>query len=369
MKTYYDLLDVPIKATPVQVQSTFRRFVARYRLLLDVDQLFTDTRFVDRLNAYLTLTGEARKEYESQYACAQDTETLPAPRPFDQLTDEQKLLFKARIAFWRRQIVDAIHQLRLVLEQNPDSASAWALLGEVYLTVGRVEDGAHAYQRAASGAPDQKAYADRLQHARDVLDGKATLQVEVSPEDEMLLEERRRRMRITIPVLLAGIAIVTFSFFIPITRDRLGFLNIPWLMVAQQAIGLMLLMLALGFGRLIRPYEQVMIWTSLTIGDRGRFRDLPRGLLFLAMSAGSLWVAVLGFIIMSSLDEEWPGAVTLMMILCALINIGFGTVMYIAHLTDPVVSWGNGLIFGGNFLVPVAMLGWYIGSFGAPSAD
>ncbi|HEX2950416.1 MAG TPA: tetratricopeptide repeat protein [Armatimonadota bacterium] len=359
MKSYYALLDLQPKATPGQIQAVFRRLVARYRPTLTVEQIFADPHFLDYLNAYLTISGELREEYDKALAHA-DRHHPYLPHPYDWLTAEAQHLLIARVAYWRREMVEAIHQLRLVLEQEPDSADAWALLGEIYLTVGRVADGIHAFQRAVHAAPHKTQFAERLQHAQEVADGKIDLQVEASPEEELLKEERRQRRGFTILLILLGIASLVYSFFLPL-KTMLGFLDIAWPTVTLQAAGIMLLLGGLGYGRVIRPFEHVMIWSTIDTGDRGRIRHLPYALLLLVLTAASLWLAVLGFVVMALMDDEWPGSAAVMVSVCALVNIGFGTLLYLGNL-----PWGNAMVFGGNLLLIAAMLGWYVGSLGAP---
>lgn len=360
MKTYYAQLDLQPAATPVQIQAMFRRYCARYRPTLTIEALFNDVRFLDHLNAYLTLSGKQRQAYDDALNSPQ-ADDISQPRPYEDYSVEQQHLLMARIAFWRREIVEAIHQLRLVLEQNPDSAAAWALLGEIYLTVGRLADGIHAYQRATNADPDTPLYAERLQHARDVQAGKMELQVEVSPEEELLREERRQRWAFMLGILIISSAIISLAFLRPVTQGSLGFMNIPWSTVALQMAGVLLLFLGLGYGRVVRPFEQAMVWTSIAAGDRGRILKLPYGLLFFAMAAASLWIALLGMLIMAIMDDEWPAATSFMIGSCVLLDLGLVATLYFADL-----PWGTALLFGGNGLVIAAMLGWFIGSLGAP---
>jgi len=359
LKSYYALLDLQTKATPGQIQAVFRRLVARYRPTLTVEQIFGDPHFLDYLNAYLTLSNAQRDEYDKALVHA-DRRHPFLPRPYDWLTAEDQHLLIARVAYWRREMVEAIHQLRLVLEQEPDSADAWALLGEIYLTVGRLADGIHAYQRAVNADASKTQYAERLQHARDVADGKTDLEVEASPEAELLKEERRQRRVFAVLIILLGLASIVYSFFLPVNK-LLGFLEIAWQPVTLQAAGVMLFLGGLGYGRIIRPFEHVMIWASIDTGDRGRIRHLPYALLLFALTAASLWLAVLGFIIMALMDDEWPGSTAVMVGICALVNAGFGTLLFIGNL-----PWGYAMVFGGNILMMAAMLGWFIGSLGAP---
>ena len=149
--------------------------------------------FRDALNAYLTLSSDQREEYDSAISPAEQREERKPPHPLDALTEEERSLLMARIALWRRDISSALHLLRVLLENSPDYAPGWALQGEVFYTIERVEEGIHAYEQAVTYAPENTDYFTRLQHGRDALAGKVVLTVELSPEEESLREERRSR--------------------------------------------------------------------------------------------------------------------------------------------------------------------------------
>lgn len=364
MKTYYELLHVTPKATPAQVQAVFCRYSARFRPTMTVEQIFTDTRFRDCVNAYLTLYGAERHAYDAALGKASGKEDAPPPalpRPYDALTDDERMLLMARIAYWRREMVEGIHLLRTLLERSPEDAAAWALLGEIYLAVGHLDDGQRAYQLAVESAPGNAVYAARLRHTQDAKAGKVALQIEPSPEQEMLREERKKRWLAMTIIALLGLAMLAVAYTRPLNTTTLGFLDIPWRVVAIQALGLAILFAALGYGRMLEPFERALVWSTTTAGDRGSLKNYPQGLLLLVLSVASIWVAVVGAIVMALMDDEWSPSTGTLLGVSVLVNVGLGAALYKLGL-----PWGYTCTFGGNLLVIAGMLGWWIGSLGTP---
>lgn len=367
MNTYYDLLSVPPKATPIEVRAIFRRFVARYRPTITIDQLSNDQRFLRYVNAYLTLHGDHRFEYDELIAKMTDPQSPPpTPRPYDDLSAQERQLLMAQLGLWRQEMVETIHLLRSMLEKNTGNAEGWSLLGEVYFTIGRVNEGVNAYTRAVKADPENGKYATRLQHAQDAAAGKVQLQIEPSPEEELLREERQQRRRVMLAIALVGIAIIVFAFFRPINHHAtLGFLNIPWNVVFLQCLGTAVLLAGLGFGRVLEPFERALIWSSVAAGDRGTIQNYPIALLLLAMSAASLWLGVIGMVIIAIMDDEWRPSTLGMLGICIIQNLCLVSLVHFgSHL-----SWGTTLIFGGNLLPIAGMFGWWLGSMGKSQYD
>ena len=101
-KTYYELLNIQPTATTKEVQAVFRRIAARYRPTITVEQIFTDAHFHDYVNAYLTLQGESRAKYDTLLT----SKGIP-PKPLDSLAARERGMLMARIAYWRREMLEA----------------------------------------------------------------------------------------------------------------------------------------------------------------------------------------------------------------------------------------------------------------------
>ena len=164
--------------------------------------------------------------------------------------------------------------------------------------------------------------------------------------------------------MLFALLIVTFSFYEEIHRPSIGFLMLPWRAIALQCAGMMTLMGGLAYGRLFEPFERVMVWSTIDAGDRGWRRSYPTGLLLLVLALFSLWAAVIGYTVMAMNDDEWTFSTTLMIGLCALLNIGLVLVLSYTHH-----SFWYAIFFGGNLVVIASLLGWMIGSMGTQSLD
>jgi len=365
IETYYDLLGIRPRATVREVEIAFRRWIARYRPTTESTQLFSDTRFQKYLNAYLTLRGAARAEHDALVAQPPvKGKPVKLPTPWDAFDERQRLLLRARIALWRREQVEGIHMLRAAVEKETDFAEGWALLGEFYFAIDRLEEGIHGYERAVKAAPENSDFAARLQHARDALDGTGELEIEPSPEEELLREERRQRRAVTSAI--AGLGLVTliaaFAFHI---KPMEGALFVPWRTVIILSLGMYVLFLGLSFGRLLEPFEHALLWSSLSAGDRGNLRNYPYGLILLVTAIPSLWLAFISLVVMAFMDEEWPLSTSLMLGACAVVTLVLTLAVYLTPAGH--AHWTGTLLMGGNALLLAAMLGWWSGSLGRSS--
>ncbi|OPZ85256.1 MAG: hypothetical protein BWY76_01486 [bacterium ADurb.Bin429] len=237
-------------------------------------------------------------------------------------------------------------------------------MGEFYLTVGRLEEGIGALEKAVAADPSHEGHATRLEHARTALDGDVELEVEPSPEEEMLREERKVRWRLTLPLLIAGALVVVTPLMVRPVESELGFLAIPWLRVAITAVGILLTFFALGYGRIIQPFERVMVWSSISASDRGTPRSYPYALIIFVTALASMWLTLITLGIIAALDEEWPGAPSFLITVCIGATVGLAGLLAGFNL-----PWGNVAMFGGNVMVVAGMLGWWIGSLGTPTYD
>ncbi len=375
MKSYYDLLLLHPRAAAPEVEAAFRRVIARYRPTLSVEHLLTDPRFIERVNAYLTLSSPLRvgydRELQRQHAYTTRAPATEAPvnpqppTPFAAYSSRERQLFQARIASWRREPLEAIHLLRALLQHEPDFAPAWAALGEVYFIVDRLEEGIQAVQRAVQYDPENQTYSARLAHALAAEDGKVRLKVELSAEEALLHAERLRRWHIAIGILLIGMAVIIHALLSPGIRD-LSALYVPWRIVTELALAMFCLCLGAGYGRLLQPFEQVMLWSSLPVLHRGGMRTYPYGLLLFITAVPSLWLCVATLLVMAMMDEEWPISPSIMLGACTLLTV---LLTYLVYHTTGAQHWSGTFLLGGNMLIIAAMLGWWAGSINVREFD
>ncbi len=363
-KTYYELFMLPAKAVPLEIRATFRRYVARFRPLLTVPQLMGDRHFQQALNAYLVLSGPLRSQYDALLQHGVDTPLPPQLTGiFDALSETERNLIVARIATWRREMMEATHLLRLTMENHPDCAAAWALMGEIHLTFGRYADAVRSYQRAVNLDVNNPEYTKRLSHIEQAMDGIVELELESSPEEELLREERKRRWRFTALLCVFGIIVLLYAFISHVKTTPDNFLGIPWQTVWLQAIGVMLLLAGLAYGRILRPFEQEMVWNTMSAVEQGTPKNYPLGLILLVLSVASLWLAVVGFVVIALMEDDWPYSPLIMLGVAAVVNIGLAILLGVHH--SPNVP---ALIFGGNLLCLGGIIGWWVGSFGISSS-
>lgn len=373
MPTYYDMLNLSPTATPLQVEMAYQRFVTRHRATIEVEQVFSDPRFQRYLNAYLTLSGPLRAQYDDElrrlnlYDIRKPPSDeawghLPEFFPLDDLSPLERHMMIARAALWRREMTSAVHLLRTILEKEPGFAPGWALLGETFLTLGRLNDGIYAYERAVEINPEDARYAARLQHARDVREDKVELVVDPSPEEQLLREERRARLVKTTIFFAMGLLLITLAFNSAFLETSHFTLFVAWQAVALQAVGFSIIFWSLASGSIIGTFEHILVTSTLPVYERHRYNQYPYGLLLLTTSIASIWLSVLGIIIVGLMDDDWPLTPGIMVGLCAITNILLTILVY--HASGG--AWAGQLIFGGNLLLLASMFGWWIGSLGMP---
>jgi hypothetical protein len=365
MKTYYELLNLKPTASTLHIDAAFRQYVARVRPASAVDQVFADSAFRDRMNAYLVLGGDARERYDALLRAASSAPRAPVIDALSNMSEVERRTWMARVAFWRQEPGEALHILRDVVERFPRHAPAWALMGEVYFLVDRVTDGAHAYERAVRLDGDTPAYAARLHHAQEVIAGKAVLRVEMSPEQEMLLAERRVRWRTTMAIVLLGLVFVALGYF-RLGVDEItwyqGALWVPLVRVALLATGVFFIIGGLTFGRFMPTFDRGLMSGQAWVASRGSVRALPYALLILATGVVSLWLCAAVVLVMAFNDEEWPTGPSILLGLCIVLDL----LLVLAVWSQAPTHWTGAFFVGGNALVIAGLMGWWAGSIGAP---
>jgi len=358
MQNYFEMLNIKEGATPTDASFAFRRLAVRYRATTTADQLIADQRFRQFINAYLTLTdSKLHAKYLERWNSTKRA-SLPDLLPFDTFPPEERQMLMAQIAFWRREQIEALHTLRELVDRYPNHANAHAMMGEVYFQVGRIDDGIHSYQRAVKEAPANTQFADRLHHALQAQAGVVELYIEPSIEEQMLAEERRQRRWKMIGICCVGLLFICYVFIRP--QQLSESFNIPWKSVWMLLPALFLLMFGLAYGRLLDPYERVMVFNGVSVGSRGSVRNYPYGLLLFVTCAISLLLGVCYLVAIAVIEEEWPTSTSILLGICVAI---VAILSVLVHIASPY-NWVGTLIFGGNFLAIAGIIGWWAGSMG-----
>ncbi len=114
-----------------------------------------------------------------------------------------------------------------------------------------------------------------------------------------------------------------------------------------------------AYGRWLQPFEQVMLWSSLPVGERGTIYNYPYGLILFVTAVPSLWLCMASLLVMAVLDEEWPTSPSLVLGVCILLTLVLTSLVYY-HAGSQ--HWLGMFLLGGNALVIASMLGWWAGS-------
>ncbi len=357
MQNYYELLNIKVGAGTTEATIAFRRIVARYRATTTTDQIIADQRFRLYINAYLTLSDSRHNTLYLEMWKNPKRATLPDVIPLESMQPEERRLIMAQIAFWRNEQIEALHILRDLLERNPKHASAHALMGEIYFQVDRIDDGVRAYQYAVLEDPQNATYAERLHHAQQAQAGVAPLYVEPSIEEQLLAEERRQRRWKMVGICSVGLLFIIYVF---VTRKELYIesFHVPWKSIFLLTPALFLLMYGLAYGRMLDTFEQVMVFSGMSVGARGSVRNYPYGLLLFVTCTVSLWLGVCYLIAVALCEEEWPVSTSIMIGICVVITL---TLAAMVNITSPY-NWVGTFVIGGNLLAIAGLIGWWAGS-------
>ena len=165
----YQILGLPIGAGPRQIRRRYRELARRHHPDVAANPQEAHDRFVRLQQAYETLSDPAQREaWERRLTGAAPTiETRPPSGTY-----RDQLLRQAREALRAGALKRARDLCAEALELNPLDADSYRLMGEIYLTAGRVElgqelleearrleedDGAEARRRAATPGPRPEA--------------------------------------------------------------------------------------------------------------------------------------------------------------------------------------------------------------------
>lgn len=372
MKTYYDYFGLKINATKLQIEAAFQHYVSRYRVTADTEMIFTDEVFKKKINAYMVLTSNYRMQYDAAIIKATpkgkkipEDVKIPDIDLYGQMSSVDRRLFMVNAAIWRRQMPSAMHILRGLIDTHPKNARVWALLGEVYLITDRLEEGIKSYERAITNDPENAEYRARMEHARLVLDGVIDLYIEPSPEERLLIEERRGRQKGMIGICVAAVIILVYAFMpdmLALSPTASFSLYIPWKSVFMQAAGLGIMAYGLAYGRLLPSFEKQMIHATLPVFEGGSTSNYPYGMLLMVTGTVCVWLGAVTVAVMGAMDEEWPVGPSITVGVAAMLDLA--TVLIMNAAGQP---WLGTLAFGGNLALLAALLGWWFGTLDMPS--
>lgn len=349
-KDYYQILGVEPSASGEEIKRRFRELVRRYHPDIHPDKLFSHEVFRQILEAYKVLGDpEKRRLYDvskRERKPFAGVEVSVPPRP---PVDIEGLLLRAEIALIRGNLKDAVELCNEVLRKDPKNAFAYNLLGDIFRAQGRTKEAVEMYSYAVQFDPYKQVYAEKLDR---LLKG----------EGKAVERERKEtgRKRAFSPVLFSFglLSLIPISWWI---KNNPG-VAIPHFPFANFSLNLLIALclsgLTSGFfsgcSRFLRPHDEELIFALSWIG-RGY---IPLGLILCIFALGSFWGSLILYSILSAIQEHSSSSVWK--------AYGFSLFIVLVISISLSMIWRNVLIWGGNFVFPFFLLGWFIGDIFRP---
>lgn len=349
-KDYYQILGVEPSATNEEIKKRFRELVRRYHPDIHPDKLFSHEVFRQILEAYKVLGDpEKRKLYdasrkEKKIFATAEIEVPPRPP-----VDIEGLLLRAEIALIRGNLRDAIDLCNEVLRKDPKNAFAYNLLGDIFRAQGKIKEAIEMYSYAVQFDPYKPVYAEKLDRL---------LKGERKRVDIGVKESGRKRAFSPLLFSIGLLSLIPICWWI---RNHFG-VAIPHFPFSNFSLNLIIALslsgLSLGFfsgcSRFVRPHDEELIFALSWIG-RGY---IPLGLILCIFALGSFWGSLLLYAILSAIQEHSSSSIWKAYFLSLL------AVLAISISLSNI--WKSVLIWGGNFVFPLFLLGWLIGDIFRP---
>jgi curved DNA-binding protein CbpA len=346
-RDYYEILGVAPTASEEEIKKRFRELVRRYHPDVHPDKLFSHEIFRQILEAYKVLSDpEKRKLYDAsrrgkaKFATA---EVQVPPRP---PVDIEGLLLRAEIALIRGNFRDAIELCNEVLKKDPKNAFAYNLLGDIFRAQGRRKEAIEMYSYAVQFDPYKPIYVEKLNR---LLKGEG-MEVE---------KEEVKPRRFSLPLFSLGfLSLIPLVWWLRLHPGE-PLKNFPF---SNFTLNLIFILASAGFvlgffsgcSRFLRPHDEELIFALSWIGKG----YMPLGLILCLFSLGSFWGSLFLYAILSLIQEHTSPSVWKAYALSFLATI-------VISFSFPI-SWKSPLLWGGNFVFPLFLLGWLIGDIFRP---
>ncbi len=350
VKDYYQILGIEPSASGEEIKRRFRELVRRYHPDVHPDKLFSHELFRQILEAYKVLSDpEKRRLYDASRRTRKPFATTEVEIPPRPPVDMEGLLLRAEIALIRGNLKDAVELCNEVLKKDPKNAFAYNLLGDIFRLQGRTKEAIEMYSYAVQFDPYKPIYAEKL--------------------DRLLKGERRvvgrekgeiKRARVFSPFLFALglLSLIPIAWWVKNNPGE-AIRHFPFANFSPNLItALCLSGLALGFfsgcSGFLRPHDEELIF-ALSWIRRGY---LPLGLVLCFFAFGSFWGSLGLYVILSAIQEHTSPSVWK--------AYGFSFLgVLVMGISLPLI-WESVLIWGGNFVFPLFLIGWLLGDIFRP---
>jgi len=353
-RTHYVELGVAETATLAEIRTAYRRLVLLYHPDRSGDDKTTG-RFVRISEAYRALSDpKLRTEYDSalryrreQAANRERSQQARAePQPARQsearrVGDEAAKLQQAAALFASGKYDNAESVLRLVLRTAPNSALAYAILGDISRQRGDIRAALTHYSYAVQFAPENLGYQRRYEELL-AQSSKVTRQGYVEAKDPKQA-----------PTALAAVVIALMLIIVSVSKDPPLFPSLGLIDTWSFTFLLMLLLAGISLGVSAAVGGFVDHLRSLMVGSSGKFSSFA---VLAILALGSFWLAAITYFAAGLSKDAFTYSASRAFGFVTAAALAFTLAAWMSLSLSPVQSavWGANVIWLGT------LCGWAI---------
>jgi len=363
-KTYYEILGVPRTATAEQIKRRYRQLVRQCHPDVAQDKVAAKATFIEIAEAYQTLINPDRRMI---YDASLDAEMfrIPTSRPVQpraqaraargNVTEAQRWVQEARMAFIRGQFPSAISACKEAQKLDPRNVQTHVILGDIYRIQGQVDNAIAMYTIVVQLDPrnvDIQAKLSRLvRHKGAGVPGVSL--------------ERQAALRMGLNLMGWSMGAFLFILLAMSPGQPIVWLkqNMPYVGVwSTMLFGVLALAGALtGFllsvNDALQPLDDELVFQSVRALGR-RTVNYPVGLILIVFNFFSFYLAAAVYVLIGLIQESLSRS-----LLKAFVAT-FCLTMLASLVYAPDSS--HVLLFGGNIVFPALLFGWAIGDMFRP---
>jgi len=372
-RTHYEVLGLPRDATAAQIRRRYRQLVRRYHPDVAADKETAHRLFLQIKEAYEALSDPVRRRAYDATLAMERPRAAEVPRRTAQASGPAraqgavspiaKHLKDARWAFIQRRFNEAVGHCRAVLEMDPRSAAAFAILGDISRAQGRTGMAIKYYSYAVQYNPADRDSERKL----DKLLGKRI--------------ERPRRAPVTVrsaqatlmTVNLVWWGIATFLLLLiwvnpgrPISWLRYYIPPIEhwsWNLVGLLAAASAIVGMLLAINGLVSHPDEELVFES----HGSNWAVVPTGIMLLVGSGFFFWAAAAIYLVVGFLQGSLSRSVVVVFVaVTAVVLAAAGLYASATPHAAALTAFREVALFGGNVAFLAMLFGWYVGSLFRP---
>jgi molecular chaperone DnaJ len=368
-QNHYEVLGLPMSATPEQIRKRYRELVRRYHpdvnpspdakeqflRIQEAYQVLSDPERRRHYDALLRLQARAPSSGASRPSTAPSGQPRPpsAPRAADLSTEARRAIYEAERAFLQGRLRDALHWARQATRLQPRHPQGYIIMGDVYRMQGHFDAALNAYTYALQLDPNNADLQRKFERLANMTRGGAPPAAPLRRVNLPVLHLPAEWKLYAAQSLGWGTVLFLIALSGTVPGEPTSLLRaIPF--VSSWSWNLLLYMGLAGFltgfllsvSRWVAPLEDALPWRRY--GAR-----LSLGGLMVLMASLCFPLTALLYTLYGLLQGGLNASISRTFIATGVLTLLFGLVY--PHGTLPT------LLLGGNLLFLPQLLGWHLG--------